>query len=316
MGLIYDTTSGTVFQLHSVNASGVNTTQFGTSGPGAPAGGWNTAFNGLTPDGSIVWQNNGIVTTWSASTLFASIFRSSGGLPEVIYDPATKAMYVNVAHDNGGGGYLTGPQPPKFNAGNNQTTSDNQCLWQYVGTPGVLSTWQASHFYQNFVGVQSSPPSANYQAASITEPIGLNRGLPSTPPVYWQIVKTNSGNSGPSGSTPFGNTLVPVGDVLGDNGDLLWMSLGSYKWEPNFQYTAWTASGAPFSVILDQNGRFQVCISATGNSGETEPSAADWGTKYGAQTSDGDVVWTCVGTAMTWADDTIWFLPSDRKSVV
>lgn len=308
MGLIYDTTSGTMFQLNSVNASTVNTTQFGTSGPGVPLGGWNTGFNGLTNDNGVVWQNDGIVTSWSPNTRFASIFRSSGGLPEVIYDPVSKAMYVNAAPDNGpgAGGYYTGPQVPNFKPGNNQTTIDNQCIWQYVGIPGILSTWQSGHVYPKFVGSSQNPPIANYQPATVTEPVSLNRGLPTDQPVYWQVVKT-AGTSGATNTAPFGNSLVAPGTIIGDNGDLLWLSLGSGTWAALTDYSAWTASGSLFSAIVDTNGNFQVCTT-TGKSGSTIPT--NWGTTYGSQTQDATVVWTCVGPQMHWAANTIWFLPT------
>jgi hypothetical protein len=307
MGLIYDSASGTILQLHSVNASNANTTQFGSTGPGVPTGGWNTSFNGTTTDGSVTWQNNGIITSWSANTRFASVFAAYNNLPEVIYDPVTKAIYVNVSTATVGGytGYYTGSQVPNFKAGNGQTTVDNQCLWQYVGTPGVLPTWAASTTYPTFLVSRGNPPVGNYQAATVTEPLSLLFGLPTSQPVYWQVVKVG-GTSGSSGVAPFGSTVVLAGSIIGDNGDTLWLSLGSGTWAATTGYSGWTAPGSIFSALKDSNGNFQVCTT-TGVSGGTQPT---WGSTYGATTTDGTVVWTCVGTSMGWTSNTKWYLPS------
>ena len=273
MGLVYDMTSGTMLQLHSVNASGANTTQFGMTGPGVPPGGWNTSFNGTTTDGSVTWQNDGVVTSWSPNTAFASVFAAYNQLPEVIYDPVTKSIYVNVSTLSFSNftGYYTGSQVPNFKAGNGQTTPDNQCLWQYVGTPGTLPTWKTNHVYPTFLVTRGNPPSGNYQAATITEPISLKYGLQPTQIVYWQVVKTN-GTSNATGVAPFGSTIIPSGQIIGDNGDSLWLSLGSGTWAASTQYSGWTASGSVFSAIVDSNSNpnFQVCTT-TGESGVVEP---------------------------------------------
>src|SRR5271157_917943 len=93
MGLVYDSVSGTVQQLQSVNASGTNTTQFGTSGNGAPA--WDQTPGGTTTDGGITWTNVGPIVLWTANTTYNN--SSVGGTvtnPCYIYDPGTKAVYL------------------------------------------------------------------------------------------------------------------------------------------------------------------------------------------------------------------------------
>lgn len=388
MGLIYNAASGTMLQLNSVNVSGINTTQFGTSGPGVPAAGWNNTFGGTTTDNTILWRNYGAIIPWTANIVVNNWNTNfSKNRPVAVYDSVTKALYVNIAtqFDTNGGGFGTGSVRPNFKPGVQQTTVDNQCLWLFVGIPAVWTTNTAFPGLNVPIG---NPVLGNFEQATITEPISLKYGLPSQP-VYWQFVENgHAGTTAASGIAPFasqiptGGTFIPAGEIVGDNGDLLWLSLGSGTWAASTAYSQWTASGTTFSAIVDTNNNFQVCATTgqsqtiqpgtsftlsaaanasggntvyTGTFSPTIPSGTPvtisgftnasnngtfnvigctaaqltvantggvaevhaatalynpWGTGYGSTTTDGTVVWTCVGNSMDWAANTKWFLPS------
>ena len=389
MGLIYDTASATIFQLNSVNASGVNTTQFGNSGPGQPNAGWNQTDGGSTTDNSTEWNNYGPIVLWTPNTPYGSQTHFPNTLPVIIYDPKTEACYEQIRAPFGSGSpgspkqNLSGATTPNFIPGSGQITIDNQCSWQYLdptanaglnSANGIPAVWQASHAY--------------VFGDSVSEPISLQFGLPSGQTVYWQAIALGHNGTSGTGTSPFssavptGDTFVPAGYKVDDNGDLIWLSLGQYTWAASTVYTQWTVSGTVFSALVDSNGNFQVCttggtsatlapqtsfaLSAVSNASggtttytgsftpvtipvgsivviagfttsanngtftvvscnsttlvvnssagvaETHVATAlynPWGAGYGTTTTDGTVVWTCVGTASIWAGDVKWYLP-------
>lgn len=268
MGLIYDAASGTILQLNSVNASGVNTTQFGTSGPGQPTAGWNQTQNGTTTDNTVTWTNEGAVVAWSPNFAFGSLTTTNNTLPWFVYDPVTKAVYFQTRAPFGSGGAgsprqnLSGATKPNFVAGVNQTTPDNQCIWQYF-TGGIPGVWKSATLYGTNVYV--------------SEPINLVHGLPSNQTVYMQLDKaggtTGTGTSPFPAAVPAGDTFIPAGFKVNDNGDLTWLSLGSYTWAASTLYSEWTANGTVFSALVDANGNFQVCTT-TGTSAVIIPGTS------------------------------------------
>jgi hypothetical protein len=387
MGLIYDAASGTILQLNSVNASGVNTTRFGTSGPGQPTAGWNQTEGDSTTDNGVTWDNYGPIVLWTPNTPYGSQTHFPNSLPVIIYDPKTEACYEQIRAPYGSGRAgsprqnLSGAAYPSFIPGSGQVTIDNQCTWQYLApganaalnsANGIPAIWKASFGY--------------IFGDSVSEPVSLVYGLPSNQTVYWQAVSvggtSSTGTSPFSSAIPTGDTFVPAGYNVYDNGDLIWLSLGSYTWAASTVYTQWAASGSAFSALVDSNGNFQVCITGgtsatvapqtsftlsaaanassgttsytgtfsptipvgsvvvisgfvthTANNGtftvvscnsttlvvnnsngvaETHAAAAlynSWGVGYGTTTTDGTVVWTCVGTASQWAGSIKWYLP-------
>jgi hypothetical protein len=295
MGLLNDGTN--VQQLISVNASGTNTTQFGTTGDGSPA--WNNTPGGTTSDGTVTWNNRGPIVLWTANTVFDNA--SIGGTatnPCIIYDPNTKACYVNA--NPGGAQGTSGTTYPAFKPGVGQSTHDNGIKWFYLGTGGSGNapngqpgTWKKSTAYPNI------STGADAQA-SIVEPISLVSGLP-TQTVYWQV--SGGGTSASSATAPPWATIA--GNQTTDGGNI-WLCLGSNTRQNNHAYSAWSANGTIFSAIVDPNGNFQVCTT-TGTSGGSPPT---FSAGYGNITQDGTCVWTCVGIATTWTTAQKWFLPT------
>lgn len=305
MGLTYDNTTNSVQQLISVNASSANTTQFGTSGTGGPN--WASAQTpGQTvTDNGMTWTNRGPIGFWVAHAFYSN--GNTGGTlaaPCYIWDPATKACYINA-----GPAGNAGNTPPVFIPTPGGHVNDNGLNWVYLGNatqPGVLpgqpGIWQPSTAYSNY----ASPPSNNDAACMIVEPSSLGTSGPPNPaPPYTFAFSSTGGTSGAATTPPpFGAT---VGTAPTADGDLIWMSLGSKNWAASTNYSQWTASGTPFSAIVDSNGNFQVCIQ-TGKSGSG--SHPTWSTGYGNITTDSTVVWVCVGIARVWAASTKWFLPT------
>jgi hypothetical protein len=78
----------------------------------------------------------------------------------------------------------------------------------------------------------------------------------------------------------------------------MWTRITFYCWGQPSQISAWTE--ATVTALLDdtlptpanQNGNWFQCSTA-GTTGSTEPT---WPTTFGATVTDGDVVWTCMGT--------------------
>ncbi len=296
MGLLVDS-NGNVQQVVSVNASGTNSTRYGTTGNGQPA--WNGALSGTTTDNTVTWTNRGPVGLWTPSTLYNN-FSVGGTLanPCVIYDPATDALYGNTNPGPSSG--TSGTTRPKFTGVNGSKVSDNTggggITWFCIkAKPGI---WQASHVYQT-IGSLSN----NDVNCSIVEPITLLPTYnPATQPTVWQPA-TTGGTSGAGGTNPVWATTA--GQQATD-GDLIWVCQGPATRATLTAYTQWRGSGQLlFSVIKDSNNNFQVCIKS-GTSSATATGSITWGTNYGDQTADGTALWVCVGPSMTWVASTIW----------
>jgi hypothetical protein len=374
MGLVYDNANNAIYQLNSVNASTTNTTQFGTTGAGQPA--WNQTPGGTTSDNTITWTNRGPIVAWTANTVYNNA--TVGGTatnPCIIYDPNTKACYINGNPGSAAG--TSGHIYPQFKSGAGQTTQDGSVKWFYIGVPGTPSTWQKSHAYPQIGTVPN-----NDAGSSIVEPTGLQNGLPTNVTLFWQV--SGGGTSASSATSPFSAATDNFGAQTTD-GDLIWLSLGSGAWAATTVYSAWSQNGVAFNALKDTNGNFQVCTT-TGTSATVQPGTSysitsvsnasggntvyhyssttampvgdsthpvfavfsgfanpanngtfkivsstatsvtvanasgvadttgtaiynPWPTGYGGTTFDGTVVWTCVGSSMTWAASTNWFLP-------
>lgn len=308
MGLIVDS-QGNIQQLISVNANPItnpNTTQFGESGNGQPA--WNQTPGGTTADNAWNWTNWGPIVQWTQNTLYNN--GSVGGTlvnPCIIYDPVTKCCFVNANPSLASG--TSGTTRPSFPAGFGSSVHDGGSpgvKWFNLGSLKTPQTWLPSHSYPS-LGTVSNDDSVS----GIVEPVSLAGGLPTNQTVFWQVNHTGiTQTSGSSGSAPPWATGLGngTGTQTTDN-QLLWLSLGSGTRLTNTSYTAWTAQGTVFSVIVDSNSNYQVCTTSGVSSG-TATGSVVWSTGYNQTTTDGTVTWTNVGPEMTWAANTFWYLPT------
>jgi len=310
MGLLVDA-NGNVQQLVSVNASGTNSTNFGTSANGAPdfSGGPGTSVTESTGT-PITWTNWGPIDVWKPNHPYTNY--SVGGTaiaPSVVYDPVSNSIYF--VDNPGFGSGVSGGTKPQFNGVKGSIFNDGSIKWFCLGQPGteVPGIWLQSHAYP----ARGSGGLGTLEV--VVEPTTIQAsglGSPNSTPIYlWASSGGTSGNSAgyiPSWATSAGNPTL--------DGDLVWNCLGSSTWTAHQNYLAWTFSSTNFSVILDGNGNLQVCISATGPSGAALPT---WNSGYGQQTQDGvnpglpsfiGVTWTCVGTSLSWAPATQWYYPN------
>jgi hypothetical protein len=291
MGLLIDSNNN-IQQLISVNAKGNNTTQFGVTGDGEPA--WNQTPGGTTTDGTITWTNRGPIVLWTANTLYNNA--TVGGTlvnPCIVYDPVTKACYIVANPGNASG--TSGGSYPSFKPGIGQATYDGTVKWFYLGSLKVPPVWQKNKSYPALGSVSNDD-----SVSGIAEPVGLANGLPTNQTVFWQT--SNGGTSSGSVVAPKWSTIVGTQTY---DGDMIWLNLGSKTRTNLTQYTAWSKNGQVFSAIVDSNGNYQVCTTS-GTSGSSTPVFA---VGYGQTTTDGTVVWTCVGPSTTWTPLTKWFLP-------
>jgi hypothetical protein len=299
MGMIVDS-NGNIQQLISVNATGTNSTQLGTTGNGNPA--WNQIPQGTTTDNGWNWTNWGPIGTWQAHKVYNDA--STGGSltqPCIIYDATTKCCFIVGNSPTGPG--TSGGTKPNFSSASGSSVQDNPggpgLTWFNIGLP---LPWIGSHSYNAIGGGRNS------NTGSAVEPQSLVNGLPVNQTIFWQVNNTGlTQTSSASGINPPWSTLT--GGLTTDN-QLIWLNLGSSVRQTNHSYTPWTANQTVFSAIVDKNNNYQVCITATGASSAQATTSINWSTGYGQQTSDGGVTWMCVGPKMSWAANTQWFLPA------
>jgi hypothetical protein len=263
MGLVLDTANTAIYQLNSVNYSGTNTTQFGTTSNGQPA--WNQSPGATTSDNSVTWTNFGPLTSWTANTTFSN-FSVGGTLanPAAIYDPSTGGIFIQSAPGNAAG--KSGSIRPTFKASKGFTVQDGGCKWIFIG--GTIKTWQKSHAY-NKIGTVSFDDSNSV----VIEPSGIpSTGLPTNVTLYLQAC-TTAGTSNSSATSPFSSTTDLAGTIVYGDGGNNWLSLGTYSWAATTPYSAWSAQGAAFSALVDANSNFQIAIT-TGISATVVPGTS------------------------------------------
>jgi hypothetical protein len=316
MGMLFDA-NGNIQQLTSVNASGTNTTQLGTTGNGAPAfvsgPGTTVTETSGTP---IVWSNRGLIGSWSSGASYYNASTTPAGatlnLSCIIYDPITKACYMQI---NGGAGVVrtSGNTRPNFRAvvGWNQD-GDGNCKWFYLGGIGVPGLWQPSHTYQLLGSVSNDDSNSGIVTPTTVSQAGI--GTANGTPLFWWIA-TNTGTSGTSGSYIPTWATTP-GFPTNDGTNMIWNCVCNGTWLANTNYFPWSSTATSFGAIKDPNGNIQICITANGPSAPTIP--ATWATTYGNTTLDGvgsgnsfvGVTWACVGSSLSWAPNTQWYLPT------
>lgn len=269
MGFLVDA-SGNVQQLVSVNASGTNTTQYGSTGSGEPA--WNQTPGGTTADNTITWTNYGPVGLWTALTTYNNFSGAGGGgtvaNPCFIYDPTTDAIYGNSNPGIQQG--KSGSVKPNFNGIAGAYTYDPPGQGAYPNGSGSgvkwycikpkWTRWQGSHAYPLYTGPNL------LKNPAIVEPFSLP--APNNQSVFVQI--SNGGTSAASGTQP--SFATTAGQQTSDN-QLIWLCLGSATWAATTSYTQWTGTNPVFGVVQDLNSNMQVCI-VSGKTGATQPLQA------------------------------------------
>jgi len=270
MGIIIATVNGaaTAQQLVSVNAdpNNPNSTQFGTSGNGAPI--W-PGVGGTVHDGTVTWTNRGPVDSWFANTGYNGIQGSGGTLlqPATIFDPTSNGFYEN---SRSGSGFASGGSRPPFTGipGTDQHF-DGACNWvcyaNAVTTPQVFR-WQKNHVYGNFLsGFDANscilePFAPPFAPGTFSPPFGG----PNT-----EYLMTSGG--GTSQATPYAPKFSATKGLATPDGQLSWISLGSSAWQANQAYSAWTASNSPtFDAVTDPDGNLHICTTS-GTSGNSQP---------------------------------------------
>jgi hypothetical protein len=315
MGLIVDA-AGNVQQLTGVNATGSNTTQFGTSSSGAPV--FSTTTTGTVTEGGgvgpITWTCYGPIVTWTAGTKFNNASSiSNNGQSCIIYDPVSQSCYWQ---GNGSGNATTGPVKPTFSGVFGSTINDGGCKWFCLGNPKVPALWLPGHVYPTV-----STVSFNNGVSGVVSPVtcaAAGLGTANAQTVYWQVA-TSGGTSDSSGAHP--TWATSLGSPTTFDGDLVWNFLGSATRANNATYFPWSASATSFGVIKETVSAVDylyVCQSSTGPTAGSAPSFAA-ATLYGQTVQDGTnpgtqtfvgVTWVCVGKAMTWAATTQWYYPA------
>ena len=307
MGILVDA-NGNVEQLISVNATGANlSTTIGTTGVGQPN--WNQTPGGTTTDTPVTWTNKGPIGLWKAGQQNTASGSGGGTLanPAVIFDPITSALYGAIV------GNISGATYPNFHTGAGVTTNDgaNQS-WVFLDfvqspTKNGITFWQPSHTYKQFHGYNLFT-SNDLTNSVVVEPAGVLATYNPITNSFSQTIFCHASTTG--GTTPATETnpfFAPTKGGLTDDNQLRWNNLGSATWPALTPVVAWQPNSKIFSAIKDSNGNIQVCIAT----GTTSSSAPTWATQYGATTTDGSsVVWTNVGTSLSWTANTKWFLPS------
>ena len=313
MGFIVDS-NGNVQQMVSVNASGTNTTQLGSTGSGAPA------FS-QTPGGTQSGGADGTITTWTnwgpIGLRLPNATYTNGSVggtlspyyPCIIYDPVSNSCYINANPLNLPGITSTNPNRPAFTGVFKSVVQDGGVKWVCLGNPSIPQLWKSGTLYTHLGAVSYNDGGAGVSTPITPDKAGL--GTPAATTVFWQV--SSGGTS--AASSYFPNWSTGVGDPTSD-GDIIWNCLGTATRANTTNYVPWSSGSNNFSVIEDTvSGTLQVCISATGPSGSSTPTFA---AIYGQQTQDGTnagttnfvgVTWVCVGTSLSWAPNTQWYLP-------
>jgi hypothetical protein len=304
MGLLEDSNSN-IQQLISVNADGTNTANAttGTSGVGEPV--WPTSSGStVTETSGLQWENFGPIVGWTSATKYQdATIPGSTATPCMIYEPTSGNVFI--ANVSGGGAANSGTKKPNFSAvpllG---SVTDGAVKWFNVGAP---QTWTPGHVYSQW-GTSFGHNDPNAFVCSPTTPKAAGVGTATSPQtVYLQVVVSSGGGTSDSSHTgpKWANSLS---SPTTRDGQLSYQYLGSAAWASGTAYTAWQSGATAFGAVYDGTN-FQVCITS-GTSGTGTPS---WGTTYGAvvtETSGSGVQWVCVGSPMSWAASTKWYLPS------
>lgn len=252
-------------------------------------------------DGTGYWVCLGAPTTpplWLPSTsypLFGSVSFNDGVCS--ISEPqtpqaagiGTNTPQLTFLQASGGGTSGTGGTAPKWATVTGTLTADNQLQWLNLGS----ATWAANTAYsqwsqgKNFVFSVIEDQNNNLQVC-ITS--GTSATIkPSTTFVLSAAANASAGDTTYTGT--FSPTL-PANSTVAISG-----------------FTT-PANNGTFTVV-SCNATTLVVNNPAGVA-ESHAGVATfnpWGTLYGQNTTDGTVIWVCVGTFLSWTANTKWYLP-------
>lgn len=310
MGLLVDS-NGNMQQLIAVNnpsPAAPYTSDYGTSTVTAGQPPFSHTSGDTTIDGGVTWKCEGPLATYDFFGGFYKYYLDTSFygngtqtiIPGYLWDEVHGVMYAQVYDPGTGVAITAGPPRPNFRGQPWDRIIKNFCTFYDGGYGGAGNydwpysqpkAWQASHAYASatdtgdvYIYEPAVPPYSNQT------PVFLQRCI---------VAGTSA-----SGSSYNLNWSTVTSATTTDN-QLTWVNLGSATWQAGTSYTAWTNStNYTFNAIKDSNGNIQVCV-VSGVSG----SGPTWGTNYGQQTSDGTVIWVCVGQDTGWIKNQIYYLP-------
>ena len=308
---IYDPGTGCIFIMsQSSSRTSTNTrplftstVALGSAGPFISEGG-----------NDIKWQNIGKVgasgavnTAWAPNTAFAQ-FPAPGGsqrpsnLKSAIAFPLAPFIAANGTLCNGQATYLIVATTAGTTANTSYTpwtgissqaigaiTSDNQLAWICLGPSAWASSYaETAWVYGNATFSAIKDTNGNMQVCIGSGTTGTLK--PGTTAVLTAASNASAGNTTYTGTfpSPF-STGFPA------------------------TITGFTNAGNNATGTVISCNATTLVISNPNGVAETHAGVATfnaWGTTYGSQINDGTVIWTCVGPPVTWAANTLWYLPS------
>jgi hypothetical protein len=242
------------------------------------------------------WKPSFAYTGWQAGAINATTVSGVPGFVLTGNLPSQSATPVYVMIPTTGGTSGSGYQPFPPSAGIGFTQGDGQVLWLNLGQ----GAWQANHAY------------LPWQAQGLTFGVvwdGAN----------FQVCLRITG-AGLSGAHQPGTVLHSSTSITTSvSGGNTTYTLGAGTWS----FTPSAGDQVAFSGFTNagNNGTF-VVVSATTSAitvinanGVIETHNAvttfnPWATGYGSTTTDGGIVWTCVGQNVSWAAGQTWNLPT------
>jgi len=270
-----------------------------TSGSVRP--GFTGTFGQKLKDNNGYWFCIGVPKTpalWQPSTVYPLLGSvSSNNSVSSICEPQTPQVagvgtstpQLTFIQTSSGGTSGTGGTAPKWATITGTLTPDNQLSWLNLGS----ATWTANTAYaqwsqgKNFVFSVIKDQNNNLQVC-ITG--GTSATIePSTVFTLSAAANASAGNTSYTGTfspvIPTSSTVVIAGFTN-------------------------PANNGTFTVV-SCNATTLVVNNPAGVA-ETHAGTATfnpWGTLYGSNTTDGSVIWVCVGVSLSWAANTQWYLP-------
>ena len=259
---------------------------------------WNTGIVAPTVPPAVTSVASGAAAvSWVASTMFTTmglLVDANGNIQQLISVNASGTNTTQLGKTGNGQPAWSTPATP------GSTTTDNTVTWYSFGQ---ITQWKANHAYAGRATIYDPVSGGLYTANSAGGTSGSSK------PHFVNISVDSSGN------------LTTFGD-----GTITWECNGSpLLWKPSHTYTAWWEHPADYCVepvlptaintadnttqpvyfqIANPCGSYPAFVGACSNTGVSGTGyTPQWGTIAGALTTDGDLIWRCLGSD-TWAAST------------